>query len=95
LKIERPDALPILRRLAELQKAMDGGDTTAFDVKALQGHAARWRLRVGDHRVVYIVENGQLIVWVMAVANRGDSCRQIPWQSSLVPAKGLSHVVDG
>lgn len=78
LKIERPDALRILRRLAELQKAMDGGDTTAFDVKVLQGHAARWRLRVGDYRVVYTVENGQLIVWVLAVGNRGDIYRQIP-----------------
>jgi mRNA interferase RelE/StbE len=78
LKIERPDALRILRRLAELQKAMDGGDTTAFDVKALQGHAARWRLRVGYYRVVYTVENGQLIVWVLAVGNRGDIYRQIP-----------------
>lgn len=78
LKIERPDALRILRRLAELQKAMDGGDTPAFDVKALQGRAARWRLGVGDHRVAYTVENGQLIVWVLAVGNRGDICRQIP-----------------
>lgn len=78
LKIERPDALRILRRLAELQKAMAGGDTTAFDVKALQGHAARWRLGVGDYRVVYTVENGQLIVWVLAVGNRGDIYRQIP-----------------
>ena len=78
LKIERPDALRILRRLPELQKAMDGGDTTAFDVKALQGHGARWRLRVGDYRVVYTVENGQLIIWVLAVGNRGDIYRQIP-----------------
>jgi len=43
-----------------------------------EGHAARWRLRVGDYRVVYTVENGQLIVWVLAVGNRGDICRQIP-----------------
>ncbi|MFJ5233745.1 type II toxin-antitoxin system RelE/ParE family toxin [Kitasatospora sp. NPDC088391] len=78
LKIERPDALRILRRLAEFQKAMDIGDTTAFDVKALQGHAARWRLRVGDHRVVCTVENGELIVWVLAVGHRGEVYRQIP-----------------
>ncbi|BAJ29483.1 MULTISPECIES: type II toxin-antitoxin system RelE/ParE family toxin [Kitasatospora] len=78
LKIERPEALRILRRLAELQKAMDDGDTAAFDLKALQGHAARWRLRVGDHRVVYTVENGQLIVWVLTVGHRGDIYRQIP-----------------
>ncbi|WP_223167547.1 type II toxin-antitoxin system prevent-host-death family antitoxin [Nonomuraea sp. SYSU D8015] len=53
-------------RLTELQKAMDTGDTAAFDTKALQGHSARWRLRVGDCRVVYTAEDGQLIVWVLA-----------------------------
>ncbi|MGP4048380.1 type II toxin-antitoxin system RelE family toxin [Streptomyces sp. 2A115] len=81
LKIPRPDALRILYRLTELQKAMDVGDTadtTSFDIKALQGHSTRWRLRVGDYRVVYTVEDGQLIVWVLAVGNRRDIYRQVP-----------------
>ncbi|MFJ8182215.1 type II toxin-antitoxin system RelE/ParE family toxin [Streptomyces sp. NPDC096105] len=60
LRIPRPDALRILYRLTELQKAMDPGDTTALDVKALQGHGARWRLRAGDCRVVPTVEDGRL-----------------------------------
>ncbi|MDQ0774846.1 mRNA interferase RelE/StbE [Streptomyces aurantiacus] len=72
LKIPRPDALRILHRLSELQKAMDAHDTAAFDIKALQGHSARMRLRVGDFRVVYTVEDGQLIVWVLTVGNRRD-----------------------
>ncbi|WP_077797955.1 type II toxin-antitoxin system RelE/ParE family toxin [Streptomyces sp. JHA26] len=78
LKIPRPEALRILYRLAELQKAMDVGDTTAFDIKAFQGHSARLRLRVGDYRVVYTVENGRLIVWVLTVGSRGDVYRQVP-----------------
>jgi len=43
--------------------------------QVLQGHSARWRFRVGDYRVVYTVEDGQLIVWVLAVGNPrpGDS----------------------
>lgn len=77
LKIPRPDALRILYRLTELQKAMDAGDTSALDIKALQGHHARWRLRVGDYRVVYTVEAGQLIVWVLAVGNRRDIYRHL------------------
>ncbi|MFI6985781.1 type II toxin-antitoxin system RelE/ParE family toxin [Embleya sp. NPDC050154] len=75
LKIPRPDAVRILHRLTELQRAMDEGDTAAFDIKALQGHSSRWRLRVGDYRVVYTVEHGQLIVWVMVVGNRRDVYR--------------------
>ncbi|MFJ6212203.1 type II toxin-antitoxin system RelE/ParE family toxin [Streptomyces sp. NPDC092296] len=72
LKIPRSDAPRILGRLAYLQRALDGQDTAAFDIKALQGHSARWRLRIGDYRVVYTVEDGQLIVWVMAVGNRPE-----------------------
>lgn len=75
LKIDRPDALRILHRLAELQRAMDAGDTAGLDIKALQGHNARWRLRVGDFRVVYTIEDGRLIVWVLDVGNRRDIYR--------------------
>jgi mRNA interferase RelE/StbE len=77
LKIPRPDALRILYRLTELQKAMDAGDTATFDIKALHGHSSRWRLRVGDYRVVYTIEEGQLLVWVMAVGNRRDIYRNL------------------
>ncbi|MFG2694783.1 type II toxin-antitoxin system RelE/ParE family toxin [Kitasatospora sp. NPDC048407] len=77
LKIPRPDAVRILHRLTDLQKALDDGDTGAFDVKALQGHSARWRLRVGDYRVVYTVEDGQLVVWVLTVGNRRDVYRNL------------------
>ncbi|PNG16866.1 type II toxin-antitoxin system RelE family toxin [Streptomyces cahuitamycinicus] len=78
LKIPRPDALRILHRLAELQRAMDAGDTAAFDVKALRGHDARWRLRVGDYRVVYTIEDDRLIVWVLTAGNRREVYRQTP-----------------
>jgi mRNA interferase RelE/StbE len=77
LKIPRPDALRVLYRLTELQRAMEAGDTTSFDVKALQGHDARRRVRVGDYRVVYTVEEGQLIVWVLTVDNRRDVYRRL------------------
>ncbi|MET7568115.1 type II toxin-antitoxin system RelE/ParE family toxin [Streptomyces sp. NPDC005492] len=77
LKIPRPDALRILYRLTELQKALDANDTSAFDVKPLQGHDARWRLRVGDFRAVYTIENGQLVVWVLTVGHRRDVYRDL------------------
>jgi hypothetical protein len=32
----------------------------------------------GGYRVVYTVEDGQLIVWVLAVGNRRDIYRQVP-----------------
>ncbi|WP_405389324.1 type II toxin-antitoxin system RelE/ParE family toxin [Streptomyces sp. NBC_01102] len=75
LKITRQDALRVLMRLSDLQKALDAGDTSAFDVKALQGRPGRWRLRIGDYRAVYTVEDGQLILWVLTVGNRRDLYR--------------------
>jgi mRNA interferase RelE/StbE len=77
LKIPRPDALRILHRLTELQRALDANDTSALDIKALQGHNARWRLRIGDFRVVYTVEDGQLVVWVLSAGHRRDVCRNL------------------
>jgi mRNA interferase RelE/StbE len=56
---------------------MDTGDTAVFDIKALQGHSSRWRLRVGDYRVVYTIEDGHLIVWVMTVGNHRDVYRSL------------------
>ncbi|MFJ8850831.1 type II toxin-antitoxin system RelE/ParE family toxin [Streptomyces sp. NPDC102437] len=75
LKIPRQDALRILIRLSELQKALDGGDTTTFDIKALQGHSDRWRLRIGDYRAVYTIEDGRLILWVLTVGHRREVYR--------------------
>ncbi|MFE7044351.1 type II toxin-antitoxin system RelE/ParE family toxin [Streptomyces atratus] len=77
LKIPRQDALRILFRLTELQRALGKGDTAAFDTKAHQGHSARWRLRIGDYRAVYTIEDGQLILWVLAVAHRGEVYRSL------------------
>lgn len=76
-RIPRKEAVRILRRLSELQQALDVGDTSGFDVKPLTGHQGRWRLRVCDYRVVYTLDKddeGQPVVWVwvIAVGNRRD-----------------------
>lgn len=42
------------------------------DVKKLKGHNDLFRLRVGDYRIIYTVDNGELIVYVIDVGNRGE-----------------------
>lgn len=42
------------------------------DIKAMQGYNNRYRLRVGDYRVIYTLDNDILLVNVLAVGNRGD-----------------------
>ncbi|MDD6395921.1 MAG: type II toxin-antitoxin system RelE/ParE family toxin [Firmicutes bacterium] len=42
------------------------------DIKAMQAHEGYYRLRVGDYRIIYTVDNGELIVYVIDAGNRGQ-----------------------
>ena len=44
------------------------------DIKRLQGKKSKGllRLRVGDYRVIYSVDNGRLTVYVVDAGNRGQ-----------------------
>ena len=42
------------------------------DIKAMKGHTGFYRLRVGDYRVIYSVDNNILLVQVIEIGNRGD-----------------------
>ena len=42
------------------------------DIKVMQGHSGYFRLRVGDYRVIYTVDDNVLIVRIIEVGNRGD-----------------------
>ena len=42
------------------------------DIKAMKGHTGFYRLRVGDYRVIYTVNNDVLLVQVIEIGNRGD-----------------------
>ena len=42
------------------------------DIKPLKGNDGVYRLRVGDYRVLYTVDNGRLIICVIDAGNRGE-----------------------
>ena len=42
------------------------------DIKTMVGHDGLYRLRVGDYRVLFTVENAILTVRVLQIGNRGD-----------------------
>lgn len=56
------------RRLVAAIEQLPNGE----DIKKMKGHDDLLRLRVGPYRVVYTVDNGQLIVLVIDAGNRGD-----------------------
>ena len=42
------------------------------DIKRLKGHNGLLRLRIGGYRIIYSVDNGKLVVYVIDIDNRGD-----------------------
>lgn len=42
------------------------------DIKKLQGYDDLFRLRVGAYRIIYSIDNGELIVYVVDAGNRGE-----------------------
>jgi len=64
-KIPRETALRILAKLTELET-----DPLEFDTTALVSRPELRRLRVGDYRIVYTIDNGALVVWIVHVGHR-------------------------
>ncbi|MER7769709.1 type II toxin-antitoxin system RelE/ParE family toxin [Kitasatospora sp. NPDC096140] len=64
-KIPRDTALRILAKLTELES-----DPFGFNTTALVSQPDRRRLRVGDYRIIYTIDNGQLVVWVVHIGHR-------------------------
>lgn len=56
------------RRVVSAIEELPNGE----DIKRLKGHEGLFRLRVGNYRIVYTVDNGQLIIYVIDAGNRGQ-----------------------
>lgn len=58
-------------RIAKAIEALPNGE----DIKKLKGHTDLLRLRVGDYRIIYTVNHGELVVIVIDAGNRGQIYR--------------------
>ena len=56
-----------LRVVDAIEKLPDGED-----VKPMKGHSGLLRLRVGEYRIIFSVDNGELTVYVLDAGNRGQ-----------------------
>ena len=67
---------PIRRRV---QQAIDklGQDPRPAGARALQGLKGAYRIRVGDYRVVYTIDDGRLIVVVVDLGHRREIYRNL------------------
>lgn len=64
------DKLPMKerRRIVSAIEQLPNGD----DIKKLKGHSDLLRLRVGDYRIIYTIDDGKCIVYVIDAGNRGE-----------------------
>jgi mRNA interferase RelE/StbE len=72
MAIEQHEALRILTCLARLG---DDPYREDADVKKLAGSDNLYRLRVGNYRVAYQIDNGRLVILVVKVAHRREIYR--------------------
>ncbi|MBL1090392.1 MULTISPECIES: type II toxin-antitoxin system RelE family toxin [Streptomyces] len=72
--IDRPAAMRILAALTALG---DDPYREDADIKKLTGPSGLYRLRVGNYRIAYQVEDGELIILVVKVGDRRDVYRNI------------------
>ena len=64
------DGLPVneRRRIVDAIEQLPGSG----DIKRLQGHDDLFRLRVGPYRVLYTVDNGEFVIYVVDAGSRGQ-----------------------
>lgn len=63
-RLNRTDKERILKAIYRLPEGED--------IKRLRGHQDLLRMRVGDYRIIYTVDNGKLIVCIIDIGNRGN-----------------------
>lgn len=71
-KLDKPVRARIVRRVEAL-----ANDPRPSGVLKLTGPDNLWRIRIGDYRVIYTIQDDRLIVSVVRVANRGAVYRDI------------------
>jgi len=72
-KLDRPSQRRVLAALSLLRD-----EPRPPAASTLTGHGGYLRVRVGDYRIVYTVDDGVLMVLVLAVGHRREIYRRLP-----------------
>jgi mRNA interferase RelE/StbE len=70
-EIKSLDATVRLRVIKEIRSL--SGDPRPQGCRKLVGSKARWRVRVGDYRIIYIIDDVRQLVEVAAVRHRSKA----------------------
>ena len=70
LKMDRSLQIRIFRKVLEL-----GTDPRPPGAKKIRGQSKTWRVRTGDYRILYTIEDDRLVVLVLEVGHRREVYR--------------------
>ena len=60
-----------------IEKNLEGCDNPRLFGKPLSGdRKGQWRYRVGDYRVITLIQDNKLIILVIAIGHRRDICKK-------------------
>lgn len=62
----------VCRRIVPAIEAL-ADDPRPTGVKKLKGEVDLWRIRVGDYRIIYEIEDAKLVIYVLRVSHRKDA----------------------
>ena len=69
-KMSAEDRERILKAITKLSQ--NPFDISRLDTKKLKGKMGKWRLRVGDYRVIYEILRAEILIDVIKIDTRGD-----------------------
>ena len=72
-KISAQDLNKIYQNIIQLER-----EPRPFGAKKLKGYKNRYRIRQGDYRIVYIIDDAANIIRVMLVRHRKDVYQDLP-----------------
>lgn len=65
---------PVITRIIVAVEAL-AQDPRPVGCRRLVGHPQLWRIRVGEYRVVYMIDDGELVVVALRAAHRREVYR--------------------
>ena len=71
-KISKPDQKGIVRAIDNLAENLPNPDTTK-----LKGNNPFHRIRVGDYRIIYEIQNNILLILIIKIGHRKDIYRNL------------------
>lgn len=68
-KLDKPTRTRIVH---SLQILSENPLNSELDIKRMQGTIDEFRLRIGNYRIIYSIENDKLLIYVIKIGSRGD-----------------------